>query len=73
MIIKKNKYGNKIKIKHKKVKPIQNLLNIFFLKIKKKSNNNDLIFSYKVMNVLFKIHKELNKTATKIKLIDWLR
>ena len=61
MLLKKTKKDKFYKkIYYKKLHPIQNLLNKFYLNIKSKSIHNDMLFSHQVMKILIFIERQIN-------------
>ena len=47
------------KIFHSKIEPYENLLKLFNFSLKNKYSRNDIHFTYKIMEILFKIENEM--------------
>lgn len=61
ILVKKNNNKYFKRIFYSKVDSLENLLELFYLSLKKKYHRNDIHLSYKIMKILFKIENEMKK------------
>ena len=59
IFIKKNNNKYFKRVFYSKIDPLENLLRLFYLSLKKKYHRNDIHLAYKIMRVLFKIENKM--------------